>query len=495
MIVRYRDMMTLGWNGLARRRYLLGAVLAWALILSLTSSSVPRALHRARPAVTPAAAPGAASALAGFPNFSAPATAPFASAPPFAPFAAPAFGPPPTPPTVSQLSCPYDIPQAQSAPLSPGAILSFVSPLMDLSGPFAVYDIPTLGAIGPLVPIVTPLVSLSQPVMNEVTPNMTTVITDIVTLEDDAGLDSPQGQQYAQQFEPYWISLLTSLTPTEQALTSTTAAQCLVLFENYAAQEGAAANITLPQLPLLPLGLPGSSPGSASVAQAAMSMSAQHPFTQLVLPSSGGVPAAVVTAARDLSAGRIPVEIDLVDDPAPGQTLGGTAFADFVALAVHALPGVSAFEVDVPGANPAAPAAIGDLVHGLAAADAERQPGQLIGLGVEPGAMGNGAAAFWPAFDTSMKGYQPIMVDFGAADLTSGPSSSLAAQCAQAASAARALEGAWTSLGGVPADVPLFATVGLFGAPSDVSSVRHQIAAYETALSGLHVGMLGVAPQ
>ena len=483
-------------SSLTTRRYLLGTVLAWVLVVYLATS----------PALN-----GGLAAPAGPGTHGGAATGPLAVSPPAPSLSAegsllpgvPGFGglgpftfnPPPAPPPAPQLSCPYPIPQSQTSPFGAGAFLSFEGPFLDLSGPFAAYDIPTLGAISPLVPLLSPLVSISEPVMNEVTPNLSVVAGDVVALEQAAGLDSPQEQQYAQEFEPYWLQLVSSLTPAEAALASTTGAQCLELFENELAVMAAQENLQLPPLPVLPAGIaPGTSSSTDAVARATAA-DTRAPLAQIVLPWSGGVPAAAVAAVAGMRAKGTPALVELVDAPPPGAAMGGTGFADFVATAVRAMAGATAFEMAVPGPDPSAPVEMADLVHGLAAADFVRMPGQLIGVSLAAAATGEGGPAFWRAFAGAMEGYQPNMVDFVAAGLTPVPEPSVAAAVAEAAGTARALEGQWAALGGVPADVPLFATVSLVGpGPLGVAAVQQQLSAYLAALGRLHVGVLAPLP-
>jgi hypothetical protein len=477
------------------RKYLVGTVLAWVLVVYLASS--PSLRSAARPPTGPEhlAQPVAVPSTA-LPGSSAPSPAATpASAPSFGSFgfAPPSFGPPPAPAAAPQLSCPYPIPQSQTTPFSPGIFLSFEGPLIELSGPFAAYDLPTLGAIAPLVPLATPLVYISEPVMNEVTPDLSTAVTDYVTIIDAAGLDSPQEQQYAAQFEPYWLELLGSLTPVEQQLASSTAGQCLVLFENELAVMDSQENLQLPPLPFIPSGIPPGSSSSAAVATAATADTAS-PFAQLTVPWAGGLPPGLPAAAAALRAAGKPVLVELVDQPPAGQAMGGTGFPDFVAQAVHELPAASAFQLDAPATDPGGAAQIADLVHGLASADLTRLPGQLIGVGVPAGAQGAGAGAFWGAFDRAMGGFQPNMVDFVSADLTLQQQATSAADSAEAAASARSLEHAFATSGGVPANVPVFGTVTLDGAdPVSTPSVQQQLASYLAALAGLRVRVLGIA--
>lgn len=474
------------------RKYLVGAVLAWVLIVYLAAA--PSEIVSPAPRSAPArSGPPAALAPAPLPTV-APALAPEAApAPPDFSFAPVAFAPPPPPaPPAPPLSCPFPLPQAQSAPLQPGIFLSFESPLMAISGPFAAYDIPTLGEIGPLVPIATPLVSISQPVLNAVTPNLSVIASDYEQLVTAAGLNSPQEQQYAQQFEPYWLQLIGTFTPLEQTLASSTPGQCLVLFENALAVAASQQNIQLPTLPLLPSGIPPSSSSATAVASA-IAADSRAPFAQLVLPWSAGVPAGLPAALSALASKGDPVELEVVDQPPTGQRVGGTGFADFVAEVVHQAPQASAVQVDAASTDPAGAAQIADLVHGLAAADLTRRPGQLIGMGVSDAAQGAAAAGFWRAFAGAAAGYQSSLVNFVGADLTPSPTPSVAADSAGAAATAQALRAAWSALGGVPASVPLFAAVALAdGAPVSTASVRQQIASYLAALAGLHVVALEI---
>jgi hypothetical protein len=386
------------------------------------------------------------------------------------------------------------LPQAQNAPLQPGIFLSFEGPLIEMSGPIAAYDLPTLGEIGPLVPIATPLVSISQPVLNAVTPNLSVIAYDEQQIVNGAGLNSPYEQQYAQQFEPYWLQLIGTFTPFEQTLASSTPGQCLVLFENALAVAVSQQNIQLPPLPLLPAGVPPSSTPSTDAVAAATMADTKTPFAQLVLPWSAGVPAELPAALSALASKGDPVKLELVDQPPAGQVMGGTGFADFVAQVVHEAPQASAVQVDAAGTDAAGPAQIADLVHGLAAADLTRRPGQLIGVGLPDAALGAAAAGFWRAFAAAAAGYQTSFVDFVGADLTPSPASTVAADSAEAAATAQALRTAWSAIGGVPANVPLFATVGLAGGgPVTTASVQQQLASYLTALAGLHVVALELA--
>jgi hypothetical protein len=132
-------------------------------------------------------------------------------------------------------------------------------------------------------------------------------------------------------------------------------------------------------------------------------------------------------------------------------------------------------------------------VHGLASADFTRQPGELIGVGVPGTAEGAGATAFWQAFGAAMEGWQHIVVDFVGADLTPTAAPSVAADAVEAAGMARALRAACRAFGGLPATLPLFASVGLAsGVPVTDASVQQQIASYLAALSGLHVVAIGI---
>ncbi|HAM01129.1 MAG TPA: hypothetical protein DCQ30_02715 [Acidimicrobiaceae bacterium] len=494
LVSRVRDGVTRSVQSVTSRKYLVGAVLAWVLVVYLASSP---SLRSAQGPTQSPVHPAPAGPAAGFavPSFSAPnlSTAPLSSSG-FGSFVAPplSFGAPPAPPATTSLSCPFPIPQSQTTPFDPGVFLSFGGPFIELSGPLVSYYIPTLGAIAPLVPIVTPLVYISEPVMNAVTPDVSTVVTDYVTIIDAAGLNSPQEQQYAAEFEPYWLQLVGSLTPVEQQLSSSTAGQCLVLFENELAVMDSQQNLpALPSLPYIPSGIP---PGSsqAAVAQAAAA-DTRSPFAQLTVPWSGGIPSGLPAAVSTLRGAGKPVLVQLVDQPPAGQAMGGTGFPDFVAQVVHELPAASAFEVDAPATDPSGTGQMADLVHGLASADLTRMPGQLIGAGVPTTAQGTSAVAFWGAFKGAMKGLQANMVDFVAADLTPLAEATAAADSAEAAQSARSLESSFTTLGGVPADVPVFGTVSLDGAdPATVASVQEQIASYLAALRGLHVSALGV---
>ena len=468
------------------RKYLVGAVLAWVLIVYLAAAPSEIVSPAPRSAPTRVAPPALAAAPS--PNLApvfSPETAP---APPDFSFAPISFPPPPAPePGPPPLSCPFPVPQAQSAPLQPGIFLSFESPLMAISGPFAAYDIPTLGEIGPLVPMLTPLVSISQPVLDAVTPNLSVIASDYEQLLAEAGLNSPQEQQYAQQFEPYWLQLIGTFTPLEQTLASSTPGQCLVLFENALAVAASQQNLQLPPLPLLPAGVPPSSSSAAAVASATTA-DAHNPLAKLVLPWSAGVPVGLPAALSALASKGDPVELELVDQAPAGHSIGGTGFADFVAQVVHDAPRASALQIDAADTDPAGAAQIADLVHGLAAADLVRQPGQLIGVGVPDAAQGAGAASFWRAFAATAGGYQASFVDFVGADLTPAAAPSVDADSAEAAQTAQALRAAWTALGGVPANVPLFATLGLASGTSvSTASVQQQIVSYLGALAGLHV--------
>jgi hypothetical protein len=476
------------------RKYLVGAVLAWVLIVYLASgpSEIVSPTPRSAPtrAVPPPALAAPGPSLDAVPSF-APETAPPEPSFGFSPLS---FPPPPAPPPAPEpLSCPLPLPQAQSAPLSAGIFLSFEGPLTELSGPFAQYNIPTLGAIGPLVPFATPLVTISQPVLNEVTPNLSVLVTDYVTIVDALGLDSPQAQQYAAEFEPYWVQLLSTFTPAEQTFASSTPGQCLVLFENALAVAASQQNLQLPPLPLLPAGVPPGSTSSTAAVERATVADTHAPVGQLVLPWSAGVPAGLGRAVATLRSEGEPVELELVDQPPAGQALGGTGFADFVAQVVHDAPQASAVQVDAPSADPSGPSQIADLVHGLASADFTRQPGELIGVGVPGTAEGAGATAFWQAFGAAMEGWQHIVVDFVGADLTPTAAPSVAADAVEAAGMARALRAACRAFGGLPATLPLFASVGLAsGVPVTDASVQQQIASYLAALSGLHVVAIGI---
>lgn len=475
-------------QSLTTRKYLLGTVIGWVLVVYLVASPTPSAAP-ASPAGAGGASPSAVSA--GSPSaplaaFAAPSqTAPTFPAPSFS---APTLG------FTAPLDCPYPVPQSQSTPFSAGIFLDFEGPFVDLAGPFSSYFIPTLGAIAPLVPLATPLVYISEPVLNALTPNLSNVVTDYLTVIDDAGLDSPEEQQFADDFEPYYLDLLNSLSPVETELASSTPGQCLVLFENELAVMDSQEDITLPNPPLVvPDISQGSSSEGASAVASAASASPSSSFAQLTLPSSGGVPSSLASTEAALRSKGHPVELELVDDPPAGQSTGGTAFSDFVAEAVHASPQVSAFQIDAPADDPAGASEMADLVHGLAAADMERLPGQTIGVGVPQSATGAAATAFWGAFDQAMQGYQSNMVDFVAADLTPQSESTPAAAQAEAASSAKSLEAAFHTLGGVPADVPVFGTVTLAGAgPWSNGSVLEQIDGYLGALRPLRVSVLGV---
>ena len=495
LVSRMRDGVSRSVQSITSRKYLVGAVLAWVLVVYLASSPSLRSAERPSPGpvhpVPAAAAPGFAAPSFSTPNLS---TAPFSSSG-FGPFISPtlSFGPSPAPPSTTPLSCPFPIPQSQTTPFDPGIFLSFEGPFIELAGPFSSYFIPTLGEIAPLVPIATPLVYISEPVMNAVTPDVSTVVTDYVAITDTAGLNSPQEQQYAAQFEPYWLQLLGSLTPVEQQLSSSTAGQCLVLFENELAVMDSQQNLPpLPSLPYIPSGIPPGS-SSAAVAQAAAA-DTRSPFAQLTVPWSGGIPAGLPAAVSTLRSAGKPVLVQLVDQPSTGQAVGGTGFPDFVAEVVHELPAASAFEVDAPAADPSGAAQMADLVHGLASADLTRLPGQLIGVGVPAAAEGAAAPGFWSGFKGAMKGLQANMVDFVAAGLTPQAQGSAAADSAEAAQSARSLESSFTTLGGVPADVPVFGTVSLDSSdPVTVASVQQELASYLAALRGLHVSALGIA--
>lgn len=475
-------------QSLLSRRYLLGAVLAWVLIVYLAAGPAAHAPFAGytNPPIQPGGAATTSAPVAAAVQVAAGAVAPpppSATAPP-AVVGPPApqlggFGPPtfpasPPPPNIPQLKCPYPIPQAQTAPISPGVILSFESPLIELSGPYGAWDIPTLGAIAPVIPLVTPVLSISQPVLNEITPNESTIATDIVTLEAKLGLDSPENAKLAQEYEPDWLKFVYTFTPIEQVLASTTAAQCLALFGNALAQDAAQHPLQLPPLPTIPSGVP------PAIGQAVLSET-HAPFTTVVMPWSGGVPANAVSEVAKLARRGLPVLVELRDVPPAGQTTGGTGFADFVARAVNALPGASAFQVD--GSAPAADVA--DVAHGLAAADFARRAGQLIGVGVPPAALGRGGPAFWAVLGAALRGFQANLVDFVAAPLGGTP--------ALSAATARTLERDWYTYGGVPKAVPLFATVGA-GNATTPAAARALIAGYEAALRPLGLGLLELRP-
>lgn len=498
MIGRPHEAVVRSVQSLTTRKYLLGAVLGWVLVVYLVAAPSPSAAPvvpspsrvPARQVVTPQPAAPVVSAPA--PPIVAPTVT---TAPLSGDFPTLSFGSSGTPPpATAPLDCPYPIPQSQTTPFSPGIFLSFEGPFFELSGPFVIYDIPTLGAIAPLVPFLTPLVYISEPVLNALTPNLSTVVTDYTAVIDDLGLDSPQEQQYATEFEPYYLELLDALSPVESELASSTAGQCLELFENELAVMDSQQNISLPDLPLVPPGIPpGSSSAETEAVEAATTADGIGALTQLVLPWSGGVPTDLAAAESALRTNGHPVELELVDDPPAGQAMGGTGFSDFVAEAVHDSPEASAFEVAAPATDPSGTAQTADLVHGLASADMERLPGQVIGVGVPDSAAGTGAGAFWSVFDKAMKGWQADMVDFVAADLTPRSEATPAAADVEAVSVARNLESAFTALGGVPADVPVFGAVSLAGpGPWSTSSVQEQIAAYLGALHGLRVSVLGV---
>lgn len=487
-----RDNVTRSVQSVTTRKYLVGVVLAWVLVVYLASSPSLRSAQRPGPG--PLHAPAAGVTALASPSFSLPSASTTAgTSSGFGSFAFPplSFTAPPPPPPTPQLSCPFPIPESQTTPFNPGIFLSFEGPFVELAGPFSSYFIPTLGTIAPLVPIVTPLVYLSEPVMNEVTPDVSSVVTDYVTITDAAGLNSPQEKQYAAQFEPYWLELLGALTPVEQQLASSTPGQCLVLFENELAVMDSQQNLHLPPLPFVAPGIPPGS-SSAAVAQAAAA-DTSSPFARLTVPWSGGIPSTLPGAVTALRAAGKPVLVRLVDAPPPGAAIGGTGFPDFVAQVVHELPAASAFEVDASTGDPSGAGPMADLVHGLASVDLARLPGQLIGVGVPTAAQGSGTAAFWGTFDDAMKGLQRNMVDFVAADLTPQPQPTMAADSAEAAQLARGLESAFTTLGGVPADVPVFGTVTLDEAdPATVSSVQEQLVSYLAALRSLRVSMLGI---
>lgn len=493
MIGRLDDIAFKSLQSLASRKYLLGVVLGWVLVVYLVVSPTPSASPPAAAAPAgPARAPSSTLAAPGLGLAALPTGAPVpTTAPSFGSFPSLSFNPGAPPAQAAALECPYPVPQSQTTPFNPGIFLSFEGPLVEMSGPFAAYDIPTLGAIAPLVPMATPLVYLSEPVMNALTPNLSTAVTDYLTIIDAAGLDSPQEQKYADQFEPYWLQLLGSLTPVEAELASSTAGQCLVLFENELAVMDSELNLSLPNPPLVPPGIP---PGSSAAAlEAATAAESPGSLAQLTLSWSGGVPPDLSSTVSALAAKGHPVALDLVDVPPAGQHMGGTGFSDFVAEAVHDSAGASAFEVDVPSAEPSAGAPMADLVHGLASADLARSPGQVIGLCVPAAATASGARAFWSAFAGAVQGWQANMVDFVAADLTPAAQSTPAADQAEAAAVARGVEEAFATWGGVPADVPLFGTVAPAGAgPWTVAEVQEQIAGYLGALHGLRVSVLGI---
>ncbi|MHB8439026.1 MAG: hypothetical protein ACYDD4_07675 [Acidimicrobiales bacterium] len=496
MIARGRALVEQGIGALSKRKYVMGVVVAWALVMGLTSSASnhPAVRHPRTQASAPLTSPGAGTApfsLAA-PVPAAPSAAPMSFSPPsFGGFTLPSFGAQPPPPATATLTCPYPTPQSQTTPFNPGEFLAFESPFLDLSGPFAAYDIPTLGAIAPLVPFAAPIVSIAEPVMNEVTPNMAQAIYDIVALEHDAKLDNPQFDKYVAAGEPYWLQLVSSLTPYEQKLASSTAGQCTVLFENDLSTVAAEHAITLPEPPLIVPNIAGSSQ-SANVAAAETSSSHPSPVQQIELSWAGGMPGDLPVVVHDLAAAKVPVEITLADIAPAGALPGGTGFADFVALTVHALPGASVFEIDGPSASPAAPSSIADLAYGLAAADFTRLPGQLVGMGVPDSALANQAHAFWSAFDGAAEGYQASLVDFVAADLTPVVPRSVAQATAEATAEARLLEQMWSSTGGVPSDVPLFATLDTVGQSPSEAAAEAQLAAYGAALAPLHVAVFGL---
>lgn len=483
-------------RSVTERRFLLGAVLAWVLVVYLATGTSPTAgvpvIAGGRPPAGGVAQPVAPLA---FGAVGAVGVAPVPAPPEFTPLEPGAFASPPSPPASTALQCPYPIPQKPDPGASPGVILSFISPLLAPGGPFASYALPTLGGIGPLVPVITPLLVVGEPVLNEITPGMSTAITDLVDIETQAGLDGPQSEQYAQEFEPYWVQLLASLQPAETAFTSSTAGQCVILFENALAQASQQFGISLPPLPAIPAGLPPGS-GASSAAVGAGTLAVTHsPVAQFVLPWSDGVPADIAQLNRSLAALSVKgsaAVVELVDSPPPGQSVGTTGFADFVAEVVHDLPAAALFQVDVGSSDPAGAAAVADAVHGLAAAGAARQPGQLVGVGLPATVTGGAGPAFWSAFAPSMRGYQADLVDFVAADLTPQAPASLAAGAAEAGATATALRRQWTSIGGVPSSVPILGTVALAGAAPSASSVTAAIRAYEKALAGLGVGFLSI---
>jgi len=261
-VSEYRKAAVRISQSIATRRYLLGAMLAWVLIVYLvpgpgpSRSSAPSpapAAQSAPPAGPTAPTAGPDTSLLGSdyytPPPSLPPLGPDLSAPVARPasavgFTSPSFTAPPPPPATVQLSCPYPIPQAQNAPLSPGVLLSFLTPLGVVAGPFADYDLPILGAIGPVLPIILPIFSVAQPVMNAITPELSVVITDLSLIEDTTGLgNNPQEVKFAAQFKPAFIKFLNSLIPVEQQLASASGTQCLILFENELAQMAAKVNL------------------------------------------------------------------------------------------------------------------------------------------------------------------------------------------------------------------------------------------------------------
>jgi len=80
--------------------------------------------------------------------------------------------------------------------------------------------------------------------MNAITPDLSTVITALSTIEPTTGLsNNPQEAQFAKQFGPAFVTFLNSLIPVEQQLASASGSQCLILFENELAQMAAKVNL------------------------------------------------------------------------------------------------------------------------------------------------------------------------------------------------------------------------------------------------------------
>jgi len=527
------------WSGLRRcvtsvtsRRYLLGTVLAWVLIVYLVggeaavvprapallanpspASSPPavttpvtsgRAPATAGPANSPAATAGLTSAEAPTPPSSVPAGAPGGYSYQPAP-----LSPPPEVPPSTSVPCPLPVPDAPPPDLSAGAILDALGPLDAVAGPYAAYSLPDFGAAGPLVPFVTPLIAISQPALKYLDPPLAEATDYLADVANAAGWNGPESQSFADQAGPGGVKLLEEFSPIEKEFAATPGASCLLLSEDGAADDLATTDsklATLPALPTLPIPAPPSLPcllpgqcgpsstnnsGSSPAVTAAVLGQTPNPVTVVPVSWAQGVSPQLQTAVDALRARNVPVVLDVIDSPPSGARLGTDGFSDFVAETVHSFPTVNAFQIEVPSAAPAGAAQMADLVHGLAAADAARVLGQLIGPGVSVAALGPDAARFWSAFAAAAAGWQPSLVDFVGVALAPTTGESPAGAAGAGATQLLAAERQWSTEGRIPSGVPAFVTVSPGSAASTPGGVARQLTAYRDALGGLDVGIIG----
>lgn len=437
---------------IAARRWLLGTVTAWVVVAYCVNA----------PALVPAAAPyGPGAAVAGGVATEPPSTAgsvPSAlstggldapslvpvlpglgalpgtitpsgsSRPPSVPGTptAPAsYGPVSGPPASSNAGCPFPVPTSPPVALQPGGILSLLGPGLTLSGPFQGAELASVGLAAPIVPTATPLLALSSPVLNKNAGYLNLVSKQAAAIWSVL-LSTPLGKQLADQLGPQAQTgteqLVDALIPLEQKFGSLPGSGCAAIVGNDLASAGAPLVAAIPPLPPapnipnLPQVLAGLAAGQTAQQAFHLHEGASVPVTTVNARSGDGVTPGLVAEVSTLQRAGVPVLLELQDHPRAGTAPGGTAFADFVADAVRAMPGANFVQVDTWAGCEGCAVQIADLVHGLAAADALRAVGQIVGIGLTAGGSGY-STGFWNAFAAAARGYDANLVAFVAANV------------------------------------------------------------------------------